>query len=385
MYRLSLRGASAAQDDTVVFVQSEDIVTLMVPQHSTQAKTTTITAHRGAQRRFPENSVAAIKEAINIAMEHPEVGFFIEADVRHTADHQLVIMHDSDVARTTYGTGRVEEQTAAQIATLQVRPLSDILPAAAHCPGRVREPFLAVTQDDFRVPSLSDALDLLNQANKVRAHEGLPMGLALQIKQERKAGSLLRTGVAVIRSGLSELLDALGLTTSADIIYPASDTSKLLAYALNARHDRLPPMLIYSGEGLAGKRDLEATWLHLDKAAREHIDPQHLGAVNIPILLDGHASTVSPWHIGAVEYSKRLWALGGTPTQHVALNRDTEASIASAITHGADIIIGDYPERMIAALKAHQAEQDASPTPADFRMQEIKRRGTDVDQQLARG
>lgn len=62
-----------------------------------------ITAHRGFSGRYPENTLLAFEEAIQIGAD------IIEFDVRETADGELVIMHDSSVDRTTNGTGNVSE------------------------------------------------------------------------------------------------------------------------------------------------------------------------------------------------------------------------------------------------------------------------------------
>ncbi len=64
-----------------------------------------IIAHRGASADVPENTIAAFKEALNQRADA------IEIDVRLTADSQLVVIHDSNVKRTTNGSGNVAELT----------------------------------------------------------------------------------------------------------------------------------------------------------------------------------------------------------------------------------------------------------------------------------
>src|SRR6186997_186218 len=56
-----------------------------------------IAAHRGAHLVVPENSLLAIKEAIDLGIDIAEV------DVRFTKDKHLVIMHDKTINRTTNG------------------------------------------------------------------------------------------------------------------------------------------------------------------------------------------------------------------------------------------------------------------------------------------
>jgi glycerophosphoryl diester phosphodiesterase len=62
-----------------------------------------IQAHRGSSEIYPENTMLAFREAVK------EGAGGIEMDVRKTADHVYVIMHDLSIDRTTNGTGYIEE------------------------------------------------------------------------------------------------------------------------------------------------------------------------------------------------------------------------------------------------------------------------------------
>ncbi|MGC4035987.1 MAG: glycerophosphodiester phosphodiesterase family protein [Chitinophagaceae bacterium] len=68
-----------------------------------------VTAHRAAHTLFPENSLAAMQQAIKNGID------IIETDVRETKDGILVIMHDGTIDRTTNGKGKVEEMTYAEL------------------------------------------------------------------------------------------------------------------------------------------------------------------------------------------------------------------------------------------------------------------------------
>ena len=68
-----------------------------------------IAAHRGAHLDVPENSLLAIKEAIDLGIDIAEV------DVRFTKDKHLVIMHDKTINRTTNGNGKVSDLTFEEI------------------------------------------------------------------------------------------------------------------------------------------------------------------------------------------------------------------------------------------------------------------------------
>jgi glycerophosphoryl diester phosphodiesterase len=71
-----------------------------------------ICAHRGASLNYPENTLAAFREAIWLGAQQ------IELDVRTSTDGYLVIMHDTTVDRTTNGTGTVASKTLAQLKAL---------------------------------------------------------------------------------------------------------------------------------------------------------------------------------------------------------------------------------------------------------------------------
>lgn len=73
-----------------------------------------ITAHRAGAASAPENTVAALKQAIGDRADWAEI------DVQLTSDQALVIMHDIDLARVGGGNRRVDEATLAEIQALDV-------------------------------------------------------------------------------------------------------------------------------------------------------------------------------------------------------------------------------------------------------------------------
>jgi len=69
-------------------------------------------AHRGLSHRFPENTLAAFKGAIDAGAQ------MIELDVTLSLDRQLVVIHDDTVDRTTNGTGSVKDLTLQELVQL---------------------------------------------------------------------------------------------------------------------------------------------------------------------------------------------------------------------------------------------------------------------------
>ncbi|MFY0256375.1 glycerophosphodiester phosphodiesterase family protein [Chitinophaga sp. 30R24] len=68
-----------------------------------------VAAHRAAHTKYPENSLAAMREAIAQGID------VMEMDVRETKDHIMVIMHDDKITRVTGKPGRVEDYTYAEL------------------------------------------------------------------------------------------------------------------------------------------------------------------------------------------------------------------------------------------------------------------------------
>ena len=73
-----------------------------------------IAAHRAAHQKYPENSLEAIEEAINLGVD------IIEIDVRVTTDGIVYLMHDGTIDRTTTGSGNIENMSSKDLAAHQL-------------------------------------------------------------------------------------------------------------------------------------------------------------------------------------------------------------------------------------------------------------------------
>ena len=71
-----------------------------------------VVAHRGASSQAPEHTLAAYELALDQGADG------LECDVRLTADHELVCIHDRTVDRTSNGSGVVSEMTLAELREL---------------------------------------------------------------------------------------------------------------------------------------------------------------------------------------------------------------------------------------------------------------------------
>lgn len=75
-------------------------------------RTMEVTAHRGASVAYPENTMPAFEAAVELGAD------WIELDVQQTADGQIVVMHDSNLRRTTGVNRNIWETTYAELTEL---------------------------------------------------------------------------------------------------------------------------------------------------------------------------------------------------------------------------------------------------------------------------
>ena len=68
-----------------------------------------VIAHRGGAKLAPENTLAAIKNALDLQVD------MIEIDVILSKDKEVIVIHDARIDRTTNGSGDVKEMTLSEI------------------------------------------------------------------------------------------------------------------------------------------------------------------------------------------------------------------------------------------------------------------------------
>src|SRR5688572_18892435 len=104
-----------------------------------------LVAHRGNARDFPENTLPAIRSAIELGAR------FVEFDVQLSADAVPMVIHDHELQRTAGVPGSVFDYSAAELSQIEVNER-----------GRLGERYSAV-----RLPRLDDVVDLLLQHPQV--------------------------------------------------------------------------------------------------------------------------------------------------------------------------------------------------------------------------
>jgi glycerophosphoryl diester phosphodiesterase len=119
--------------------------------------TITNVAHRGASAYAPENTVAAFKLA------HEQHADVFELDVQETKDHQLVLMHDTTLARTTNVEGVFPDRAPWRVGDLTLAEIRKLDAGS----------WFAAKYKGERVPTLGETL---------RAMSGSGLGLLLEVK-----------------------------------------------------------------------------------------------------------------------------------------------------------------------------------------------------------
>ena len=66
-----------------------------LPQSTASSQYISVSAHRGGARKAPENTLSAIQYAVDSMSD------FAEIDVQETSDGEIVVLHDSNLKRTT--------------------------------------------------------------------------------------------------------------------------------------------------------------------------------------------------------------------------------------------------------------------------------------------
>lgn len=131
---------------------------------------TLVVAHRGASAQAPENTLEAFRRAAEVGADA------VELDVHLTADDQLAVIHDPDLARTTNHHGNVADMTMDEIRAAD----------AGYTFARSDDAGYPFRNRGLRVPTLPEVL------------EWLPDDLGLVV--EIKARAAVEPAVEALRS-----------------------------------------------------------------------------------------------------------------------------------------------------------------------------------------
>lgn len=164
-----------------------------------------VVAHRGNRVAAPENTIAALREAVELGADA------IEFDVRLTRDGVPVLMHDADLDRTTDARGRVSSYLLADLAKVN---------AGARFPRKDGA-------GSHPIPTLEEVLDTFRDTPMV-----------IEVKERRaaepterlvrKLGLQMRVLIGSAERGVMEWFYRTGLPTCASML----DAALLIPIAL---------------------------------------------------------------------------------------------------------------------------------------------------------
>ncbi|MEJ9221372.1 glycerophosphodiester phosphodiesterase family protein [Paenibacillus glucanolyticus] len=102
-----------------------------------------VAAHRGYKAAYPENTLLAFRKALELGVD------MLEFDLRLSQDHEVVVIHDATVQRTTSGSGAVRDFTLEELKSLDAGG------------------WFAHEFEGLKIPTLGELCDLLKEYPEV--------------------------------------------------------------------------------------------------------------------------------------------------------------------------------------------------------------------------
>ena len=171
-----------------------------------------VVAHRGASGSAPENTLAAF------ALAFDEGAHAIELDARLTADRKVVVFHDARLSRTTNGTGRVSDASAAalrqhsaggwfseEFADERVPFLEEVLELAAGESAGVNVELKFDSRGDDPGPLVRRACGVIADSLRIPGREGSVLVTSFHhraLELQRRIAPAIDTGVLVYPPGV---------------------------------------------------------------------------------------------------------------------------------------------------------------------------------------
>jgi glycerophosphoryl diester phosphodiesterase len=135
-----------------------------------------VIAHRGDSAHRPENTLASFASALEVGAT------VVELDVQLTADHEVVVIHDPTLERTTAARGDVRRMTLAEVRAV-----------SAGYPDRFGDRW-----SGERIPTLAEALAFLRERARV-----LIEIKAESVTDDAEGGLEARTAAEIRRAGMA--------------------------------------------------------------------------------------------------------------------------------------------------------------------------------------
>jgi glycerophosphoryl diester phosphodiesterase len=130
-----------------------------------------LVARRGNAAEYPENSLPALKSAIDLGAR------FVELDVQFSADCVPMVIHDQDLVRTAGLTGTVLDMASGTLEQIDV-----------HEPYRFGKKFMGTC-----IPRLTDALTMIEQRREITVFISIGRASLARFGHDRVVGQILQT------------------------------------------------------------------------------------------------------------------------------------------------------------------------------------------------
>ncbi len=231
-------------------------------------------AHRGGSLLAPENTLAAFRTALTLAVDA------IELDVQMTKDGHAIVFHDNTVERLTDGEGNILDLDFAYLRSLN---------AAAHFSGGWPEP--------QRIPTLREVLNLARSRTQVY----------VEIKTSKRDGvygqypNIAETVVKEIRA--ANMLDSVLIISFDLLILPhVKSLEPSLKTAAIISEDTWNPKSENAFETLLQQaHSLSVDWLNVDKK---------LFTSDMPERVHASGFKIGCWTVNTLEEMRSLAATG---------------------------------------------------------------------------
>jgi glycerophosphoryl diester phosphodiesterase len=120
-----------------------------------------VAGHRGYKSKYPENTLLGFQKALEAGVD------MLEFDLRFSKDHELMVIHDETIDRTTNGSGKISDYTVKQLKEFDA---SDVFTGLGHQEIPTLEEFCELLKDypdillNVEVKPSEDAIEVADKA-----------------------------------------------------------------------------------------------------------------------------------------------------------------------------------------------------------------------------
>ena len=123
---------------------------------------TLIIAHRGFSGKYPENTLLAVRKAVQLGVD------WVEVDARLSRDNALILMHDKKLNRTTNGEGYVSRKSLKEIRRLKIKDRNLTVPVIEEVFDVIKK---SKTRLNIEVKTLWPALQLIKLIREYKLYD----------------------------------------------------------------------------------------------------------------------------------------------------------------------------------------------------------------------